>query len=32
LKNGKNKLDINKLLEVKGIAVLDEEKNLKFKI
>ncbi len=30
LKTGKNKLDIDKLLEVKGIAILDDYKNLKF--
>ena len=30
LKTGRNKFDINKLLEVKGIAVLDDNKNLKF--
>ena len=30
LKTGKSKLDIDKLLEVKGIAILDEYKNLKF--
>ncbi len=30
LKTGRNKLDINELLEIKGIAVLDDDKNLKF--
>ncbi len=30
LKTERSKLDINKLLEIKGIAVLDENKNLKF--
>ena len=30
LELGKNKLDIDKLLEVKGIALLDDSKNLKF--
>ena len=30
LENGKNKLDINKLLEIKGIAILDDERNVKF--
>jgi len=30
LKTERNKLNINKLLEVKGIAVLDDDKNLKF--
>jgi len=30
LESGKNKLDINKLLKVKGIAILDDDKELKF--
>ena len=30
LKTGRKKLDINKLLEIKGITVLDDDKNLKF--
>jgi len=30
LESGKNKLDIDKLLEVKGIALLDDDENLKF--
>jgi radical SAM superfamily enzyme YgiQ (UPF0313 family) len=30
LKTGRNKLDINKLQEIKGIAILDDDKNLKF--
>ena len=30
LTNGKNKLDISKLLEVKGIALIDDNKDLKF--
>ena len=30
LNSGKNKLDIDKLLEVKGIALLDDNNNLKF--
>jgi len=30
LKTGRNKLDINKLQEIKGIALLDDDKNLKF--
>jgi len=30
LEKGKNKLDIDKLLEIKGIAVLDENRNLRF--
>ena len=30
LKSGKNKLDIDELLKVKGIAILDENKDLKF--
>ena len=30
LKTGRKKLDINKLLEIKGITLLDDDKNLKF--
>ena len=30
LKTGRNNLDIDKLLKIKGIAVLDDNKNLKF--
>jgi len=30
LKTGKNKIDVDELLKVKGIAILDDEKNLKF--
>ena len=30
LKTGKSKFDIDKLLKIKGIAILDEEKKLRF--
>jgi len=30
LETGRNKFDIDKLLKIKGIAVIDEDKNLKF--
>ena len=30
LDSGKNKLDVDELLKVKGIAILDDEKNLRF--